>query len=237
MSQGVMIACAATLGVAVIGVVIWLASGGGTKVPSEAPKKTAEKSTTPAKRNDALDNLLGGSSDDQPDPTAVEDEPDITEPEVETPKAAPKPKPEPKPQGSKFERRWNDLEPFDPIPGTAPAEQKEIERLLDVAADFNAGADGYRAMDKLIAMGKKAIPITLNKYLEVNLDGNIDAIRRGKTFNEILRDITGERHSYAITEDQEGGYYRSVARLQWHKWWTKNKDTWTGPADDEEEDF
>lgn len=128
-------------------------------------------------------------------------------------------------------QRYLGIAPLAPLPGTSDTEKQKLQKLIEDVADPYAGAAANRAIDDLAEIGKPAVPYLINAFLDVDLESaDMDSINSGAQIHEALGQVTGRNLFYnRMDESEQGIMERLKTRYSWHRWWTRNKDTWEPP--------
>lgn len=150
----------------------------------------------------------------------------------------------PKTLDEKYTRRISpeaEIEKVDFLPGTSEQKKRELTRL----AEDLSGSDralSREAKERLIAIGKPAIPVVLNLLVGLELT-NMDHVARANKCIGILREITDESFGFSPGFRAGGGSVSMEAALMksvrlWFGWWRRNKDDWKPkPRAKKEEDW
>jgi hypothetical protein len=140
----------------------------------------------------------------------------------------------PKTLDEKYARRINpegEIAPVDFLPETSESQRRELTSL---AADL-VGEDksrSHEARERLIKIGKPAIPALLNGLVPLDY-GNQDDIAKANRHIYVLRLITGQSFGFspgfqdvAVRGSMKEDLLHAV-RL-WFGWWHRYKDVWEG---------
>jgi hypothetical protein len=135
---------------------------------------------------------------------------------------------------------------LDHLPDAAPDLRSKIDADVAKMADPNAGSDGLRAQDRLIKVGRPAIPRVLaatkgldfSKYPSAR-EGALDC-QLAAAVDHVLREITGytapPRLQYT-PDSNLGDYTRCID--EWYVWWLTNgyrRETFYRKAEEAEEE-
>ncbi len=134
----------------------------------------------------------------------------------------------------------SELVPLDHLPDTPPELRQEIDDLIAALIDLDApGAVSNRSINRLVEIGRPAIPRLLTKLTEVEPtgDGKLQLLR----VLQALRTMSGARFGFNPADRKEllvGGTKeeRLSALKQWYAWWYKNHDRDFTSAIDKEDD-
>jgi cytoskeletal protein RodZ len=111
--------------------------------------------------------------------------------------------------------------------GTTPEERSDMDRLVTLAMDWNAGKDGVAAASKLVKMGRKAIPPLLSAFGKQYTTGKwaTETDQYGAyQLQQVLRDIVrSDGRPEFIAVFQPGGLapaedFEKAAKM-WVDWW------------------
>lgn len=121
----------------------------------------------------------------------------------------------------------------DLVPGTTPAEEKEILAKLDLAL-AESGLESRLAKRELVALGHHAVPVLLNRLADLPLDGSHERTALIAALHGMLQDLTWRRATFPLRDIDAGTAEDLRARQQeaieaWYGWWKawgKRWDAW-----------
>jgi hypothetical protein len=251
-------------GLAVIGIiVIVVIMSGGDKPPAAPPVAQAPTKTGTADQP-ATTPTPSTSKPATPEPA----KPAVARPEPEKPAAEPKPKvaETPRAEGDKEDNpaaprsgrslggstrkkrtpgtsRWDAPATLGHLKSTSPSERTQIDKLVAMLMDPQAGRDSLDAKQKLAAIGKPAFPVILGAMARVrDTIGDTDTIEERltesslKLADECLREMDGYLESKmkpVIRPGTDKQYIVYIIRLHYRRWKEKLEmmDTMPGPYD------
>jgi ribosomal protein S27E len=137
---------------------------------------------------------------DPDEPDEIGEEPDLGPPPRQP---EPEPREEPREDPSEdlrylswpeIQKKLRELPHHEDTSGSVRA---EIDRLMPVLLDFQSGGDGLKAKDRLVEIGKAAVPALLKGT--ANLDfAQLEDRSAGQLIDEALREITGNTRGMAL---------------------------------------
>lgn len=111
----------------------------------------------------------------------------------------------------------------DLVPGTTREEEAHIQELFELAR-AESGLESKLAERELIAIGHKAVPILLNRLVDLPLDGSPGRVEEVAVIHGLLQDITFRRVSFPL-RDVDADRPELLAQRQreaveaWFGWW------------------
>lgn len=115
---------------------------------------------------------------------------------------------------------------LDPYPDTTPEEIARIEKAMATMLDLNLTKESNLARDELVAIGRAAIPLLLNKFYEIKVveDADDPSLVQLMITYEALRRITGYDPGFTAMPGQTTER-RTMALKAYFAWWErKGKD-------------
>ncbi len=143
----------------------------------------------------------------------------------------------PKTLDEKYSRRINpeaEIEKVDLLPDTSEEKKREFERLADDLCSSDRSLS-REAKERLITMGKPAIPVVLNLLVDLDFK-EMDHVARANKCIGILREITDQSFGFSPGFRSGGDFISMEAALEksvslWFGWWRRNKDHWEPTKD------
>lgn len=127
-----------------------------------------------------------------------------------------------------FQAEMRHLEPY---PGTTPEVIASVEKAIATMLDFSLRpTENNAARDELVAIGKPAIPMLLNKFHEIKIVDTLDdpSLTQLNMVNVTLNRITGYNPGFnpmpGQTEER-----RTMALKAWFAWWERKGQNFTAP--------
>lgn|GEM_PF-5762473 len=124
--------------------------------------------------------------------------------------------------------------PLDHLPDTPPELRKEIDHLLEVAADPNANARAAnKACERLVEIGRPAMPRILNLFYQIVHGPNPDSYDNRTTIMRIIKSclVPMTRCDFgfnpSMRPDEKGNtaaQERETALGQYYVWWFQHND-------------
>jgi hypothetical protein len=227
---------AAVGGVVVVGIVLFLVLGG----KDDEPVATTPAETAQAKVADEPAAAPGAGTKPAAEPDALNPTPET--PKGETPADTPEGDGEaeaPKPPPKKLDNRARTPEgflksKFDPptdiphVEGTPEDVKKQIDELITVMFDQDAGIDSHHAKKKLIALGKPSFPRILAKMASVrdtitDVDSMEERLLESSLMlaDDALREMDGYLEANSKSKLRPGSekkYIAYICRLHYKRW-------------------
>ncbi|MEN8150677.1 MAG: hypothetical protein ABFS86_12715 [Planctomycetota bacterium] len=108
---------------------------------------------------------------------------------------------------------------------TPPELRAEIDRLTAVLVDFNAGADGLDAQERLVEIGRPAVPKVLSAFLHTGPWEEMEAMINACVVDGTLRRMVPEEAKIPRLipfARPTAKTVRGVVTL-WFEWWDGNR--------------
>ncbi len=130
--------------------------------------------------------------------------------------------------GSLFQAEMRRLDPY---PGTPPEQVVQIEKLIATMTDLTLRPkDANLARDEVVAIGRPAIPLLLNKFFEIQIveDADHPSLTQLAIVDSTLQRITGYESSFTPLPGQTEER-RTMALKAWFAWWERKGQNFTAP--------
>jgi len=233
-------------GLAIIGIVVVVVIMTGKDAPppappvAQTPSKTADPSTAPATTTPAKPvavvpekPAVAQPEVERPDPKPAIAKTALAEGDNEENPAAPRSgknlggatKKKDRPRGTS---RWDAPATLGHLKSTSPSERKQIDDLVRLMMDPQAGRDSLDAKTKLAALGKPAFPVILGAMAKVrDTIGDTDTIDERliesslKLADECLREMDGylvSKSKPPIRPGTDKKYIVYIIRLHYRRW-------------------
>ena len=104
--------------------------------------------------------------------------------------------------------------------GTTDEEWAEMQELMAVWMDLDAGAAGPRSGRQLAEYGRKAMPVILNHWQTFDLENNPQHMRLGDMIQKQIKDIcNGSNYGWRYEGDKDRVYFNKRVIESWNKAW------------------
>lgn len=120
---------------------------------------------------------------------------------------------------------------LDPYPDTTPEQVAQVEKAIATMLDFTLRPkENNLARDELVAIGRPAIPLLLNKFFEIKIvDAEDDpSLIHVNMVYETLRRITGYDPGFTAMPGQTEER-RTMALKAYFAWWERKGKSFTAP--------